>query len=103
MAKHTIPGVVSPRPRVSAICPRSKDGLPLASSQPGKLLWPAPGLRTNGHVDQRRGTAGKRLLQRRAELLRRLNVIAFATKSFDDLIIAGIGHKGTWRWGRVLW
>src|SRR4029453_3588891 len=64
--------------------------------QPGKLLSPTPGLRINGHVNQRRRTAGKRLLQRRAELFWRFDVIPLATECFDHFVIAGIWDKGAW-------
>src|SRR5712691_3879919 len=86
--------------------PRAREGTEdwpaLASGQPGKLLGPASGLGINSHVDQRRRTAGKRLLQRRAELFWRLDMIALATERFDHLVIAGVGNKGTRGRRRVL-
>src|SRR5262245_19397245 len=66
------------------------------SRQPGKLLRPTPGLRINSHISQRRRTAGKRLLQRRAELFWRFDVIPLATERFDHFVITGIGDKGAW-------
>src|SRR6266567_4534325 len=74
----------------------------LTSRQPGKLLRPTPGLRINSHVNQRRRTAGKRLLQRRAELFWRFDVVPLATERFDHFVITGIGDKGARGQRRVL-
>src|SRR5262245_57600375 len=85
-----------------ALAPLTMLSTALTSRQPGKLLRTAPRLRINGHIDQRRRTAGKRLFERRAELFWRFDVVTLATECFDHLVIAGIGDKGARGGRRVL-